>query len=326
MATIRTVIPPELRPRVKGTDVAASEPFESDVEQEHDCHLVLCAPQDDRTAGRLREVASELGFRVWWVNPQSRANLVEFVHALERFGRGRSRPGVLARLPGTADARLADELAMVEDTLSAYAGPVANRLGALCSNISKLWHVQQLAGVREGSVRLPETSATWRVSANASVLEAGRVVKSISGTRSQAVEEGDARLAIEAEGAPFMRQARVAGSNVRAHVVGEAVVAVRISTSGAIDYRYAGDLVGTRCELPPSVQSWCRAAARREGLLLAGVDLIESGGGKWFALEVNPSPAYEVFEDLLDSPAVSELLAVALATEAGPVKSQVPAR
>ena len=99
---------------------------------------------------------------------------------------------------------------------------------------------------------------------------------------------------------------------MRTHVCGDTVVAAKLSFDEAVDYRYAHAVEIQPFRLPQNVTEWCVAAARRERLALAGIDLIMTDDGEWFCFEVNPMPGYDWFEEALtqqgEPPTISELL------------------
>jgi glutathione synthase/RimK-type ligase-like ATP-grasp enzyme len=91
------------------------------------------------------------------------------------------------------------------------------------------------------------------------------------------------------------------------HVVVDRTFASAIESEG-VDYRYASAQLFS-VTLPPDVAERCVALAARLGLLLAGIDLIESVEGGWYCLEANPSPAFTAFDhDGAIALAVADLL------------------
>ena len=53
------------------------------------------------------------------------------------------------------------------------------------------------------------------------------------------------------------------------------------------------------CALPifrPEIAERCVTLAKKLGLVVAGLDLIVTPDGDWHCLEVNPNPAFSVFE------------------------------
>lgn len=103
--------------------------------------------------------------------------------------------------------------------------------------------------------------------------------------------------------APVQFQEHVAGLDVRVHVVGEDVFATAVE-SDASDYRYdnSGDARMTALHLSDDVSARCVALTRRLGLELSGIDLRFADDGRVVCFEVNPSPAYIVYEDQTGQP------------------------
>lgn len=95
--------------------------------------------------------------------------------------------------------------------------------------------------------------------------------------------------------APITLQEEIPGTNVRAFVAGDRVLACEIRTD-ELDYRDDPRVQLERCRLPTEVEAWCRAAARATDLLWAGIDLRRTPEGKHVFLEANPSPMFLGFE------------------------------
>lgn len=119
--------------------------------------------------------------------------------------------------------------------------------------------------------------------------------------------------------APILLQQKLPGPNVRVHVVGNEINAVRIE-SDVVDYRYA-----KRCgkqsmlypeKLAQDIRSRCIALTRNLGLIFSGIDLIYDHKGTLHCLEVNPSPGYSYFEDNNDQ-RISRALAQCLSHKGG---------
>jgi glutathione synthase/RimK-type ligase-like ATP-grasp enzyme len=168
-----------------------------------------------------------------------------------------------------------------------------NRPSAEATNQSKLYQAMLIcrAGLRvPASLVSNDVEEIERFTA-----EKGRVIyKSMSSVRS-IVQELDIR-SLRSLGAmgPAMFQQRIEGRNVRVHVVGEETVACTIE-SGATDYRY-GESRMAPVSLPSEVAARCVGVTRELGLVLSGIDLIETEEGEYYCLEVNPSPAFSVFQ------------------------------
>ena len=203
---------------------------------------------------------------------------------------------------GAADAAKAAEHTQAWSACAEWAPvTVVNRLSAMVSNSSKPLQSQVLASL---GFAIPPMLLTTRPEAvSAFEAEHGPLVfKSASGVRS-IVRPLDAVAWARLEHvrhAPTLFQKRLRGTNLRVHVVGEAVFATEID-SGAIDYRYAGrqgpaaELRATR--LPIELEGCCRRAAEHLGLRFAGLDLMLADDGQVYCFEVNPSPGYSWYED-----------------------------
>lgn len=187
---------------------------------------------------------------------------------------------------------------------------VANRPRAMASNGSKPY---QAALIRRHGLGVPQTLVSndpaavrrfWK--------ESGRVVyKSASGVRSIVHELTDDRGADldRVRHLPTQFQRLLEGTNVRVHVVGDAVFACEI-TSSTIDYRYregADQATMEPVDLPADIAERCVGVAAALDLPFAGIDLLRDAAGQWWCFEVNPSPAYSCFEEPTGLPIAAAL-------------------
>ena len=196
--------------------------------------------------------------------------------------------------------------AILNDWLETADCRVMNRLKNSNSNMSKPYQAQLIS--RTG-LRTPKTLITNQVDRVQNFQkEFGRVIfKSISAHRSIVRELTDAntsRLA-QIKMLPTQFQELIEGDNVRVHVVGEKLFATRIR-SDVIDYRYAADDGGNSTfeptDLPENIAVKCLKLSQVLGLPLCGIDLILTKEGEYVCLEVNPSPAYNCFEEHTGQP------------------------
>ncbi|MDP1917964.1 MAG: ATP-grasp domain-containing protein [Myxococcales bacterium] len=118
--------------------------------------------------------------------------------------------------------------------------------------------------------------------------------------------------------APVIFQERIGGDDLRVMLAGNDIVSsVAIRTpSQHLDFRadpvYSeGDATYEPVELPQAVVHQCRDAARRCGLVFAGIDIKRTPEGEWVFLELNSSPIYLDVEHKLGHPisrAIAELI------------------
>ncbi|HJN37890.1 MAG TPA: ATP-grasp domain-containing protein [Gammaproteobacteria bacterium] len=103
---------------------------------------------------------------------------------------------------------------------------------------------------------------------------------------------------------PVLFQEHLKGDNVRVHVVGDKLHAMRIYSS-AIDYRYCDQRSMSPTQLPKQIQEECFKVAKQLELIFCGIDLVDTETG-WYLLEVNPQPGYPFFDEPKHS--ISQLL------------------
>jgi hypothetical protein len=96
--------------------------------------------------------------------------------------------------------------------------------------------------------------------------------------------------------APVTLQEEIVGTNVRAFVAGDHVVACEINTPH-LDYRDDADPAIAATSLPEDVACACREIARALDLAWTGIDLRRTPDGRHIFLEANPSPMFLGFEE-----------------------------
>ena len=120
------------------------------------------------------------------------------------------------------------------------------------------------------------------------------------------------------KGAPVIFQERIEGDDLRVMLAGEEIVSsVAIRTPEQhLDFRAdpvysGGGATYEEVRLPDDVVAMCREAARKCGLLFAGIDIKRTASGEWVFLELNSSPVYLDVELKLGHPisrAIAELV------------------
>jgi len=204
-------------------------------------------------------------------------------------------PNVLIHVRGIHDA--------VEAWLETTSARVINRTSANDTNNSKPYQ----AMIIRDHFQIPATLVTNDPGAVAAFRqEFGNIIyKSVSGERSIVTAFTDAdldRLHLLSN-APVQFQEYVRGVDVRVHVVGSEVFASSVK-SDAVDYRYdrSGGGAISPMQVSDEVAAECVALSARLGLELSGVDLRYADDGRIVCFEVNPSPAYTVYEDATGQP------------------------
>jgi hypothetical protein len=247
------------------------------------------------------------------------------------------RPYDSVRLPAVADAspEVAARAAAFDDAMLCWSeltsARVVNRPSAMASNQSK---PHQLALIHAQGFRVPETLVTT-VAAEVEAFwgRCGEIIyKSMSGVRSivsRVTPEHRERFSRLAH-SPTQFQQWIPGRDVRVHVAGEEVFACYVGSSAA-DYRYPRNeeevpQITPYC-LPGELAVRCRRLAASLGLHLAGIDLRCTPEGEWYCFEVNPSPAFTFYAEVIGQP-IDDAVARLLANSTGvcpPAKTCSPA-
>jgi RimK-like ATP-grasp domain len=221
-------------------------------------------------------------------------------------------------LPGLDRDRTTDEseLRFLWSWLDSSEARIYNRPRAGLSNESKLG---QASAILRAGFLFPESIVTTSpVAAEAFCsLHGSVVVKGLSGERTvvRRYDASSTNLWANVASCPTLLQEYVAGRQYRVHVVDDFVFVHEIATD-APDYRYASrwglkaTIIAGR--VPPGVAKMCLSLAESLELPLAGLDLISPDPGRWYCLEVNPSPAFDYFEKQCKL-GIAEALAMRLA-------------
>ncbi|MDE2367359.1 MAG: hypothetical protein KGN16_00170 [Burkholderiales bacterium] len=227
-----------------------------------------------------------------------------------------------------------DQAAQVDQALIQWAdlapSGVVNPPAAMAANHAKPYQLQLIQAM---DFEVPPTLVTTEPEAvrEFAALHGRLIYKSVSGVRSivnMLDDHGLARLDDVAH-VPTQFQAWVPGTDVRVHVVGEAVFATEI-VSEANDYRYASksgyDVALAETRLPSGLAQRCIRMAAGMGLKVAGIDLRRTPDNHWFCFEVNPSPAFTYYEAATGQPiaaAIARLLMRADASGAAEPADQI---
>lgn len=251
--------------------------------------IVVIGASADPTAAHFLEQARRAGVSAVRWPAEEMADLLPHLHRLLREVRV---PGIYYRRPGTDDAELERALELVEDLCDVLGRRVVGAISHRGTNFAKPLHTARIGSLPGAARAIPAQVRSVPGAAT------GRLVlKALSAAKAEVVTHATGSGIAHA--VPAHLQERVMGRNVRVHVCGDAVSAVEVG-SARLDYRFDPDFTVRAVQLPASLEQWCRTAARREGIVFAGVDLIVSGTDVR-CLEVNPNPGYHVFEKpLLD--------------------------
>jgi hypothetical protein len=186
-------------------------------------------------------------------------------------------------------------------------GPVINRGLAGAHNSSKPLHETIL---QELGFRVPESITGCDVEELRRFTRDGPTVsKTVCGTRAQTIVVSEADLEeFIPESGPIHLQRMVTGADARVHVVGDDIVAQRLSAD-TVDYRRGGVMDDLEVfELPERIRDLVIAGTRQIGLAFAGWDFKIDSDEQFWCLEVNPMPGYSPYDLRCDGAITRALL------------------
>jgi hypothetical protein len=187
-------------------------------------------------------------------------------------------------------------------------GRVLNRPGCAGDNGSKPLHEVRLRGL---GLRVPASLTASDGELLREFTAAGpTVVKTLSGVRADArLVQAEEFLDFAPATGPVHLQRWVEGDDVRAHVIADQVIALRIR-SPDVDYRRADNAVYEEVNLPTDLAAILVRATAECGLGFAGWDFKLTCEGDFWCLEANPMPGYDFFDRKLDGRISRALLSV----------------
>lgn len=313
-------ITPKLRPDLWGTKLKKRElPIikgdnlteKTNVSPE----VLIIAPEVDKTASYFQNFVRQKGYSVESIYLEDRELISEFIRDIQIELHQSSYPGIYYRSGSSDDPKFNETMAVMHDLLTFYPGVVINRPSRLSLNHSK---PLQMSAIASSENLIISTIPTLLTNLRRKIKKKPRdqtIVKSISGIRSEVVDLTDQRLQQKGNSlnCPVQLQPKLHGINIRAHVCGEAVYALRIHENTGVDYRYGEIMSMELVELPHRIASWCIQSAKKEGLEFAGIDLLyQEMNDCYWCFEINPMPGYSYFEQyLIDSggePVISQWL------------------
>lgn len=240
--------------------------------------------------------------------PQDCYPLSDFTAIYSRMMDVGGIPEVKAEIDGADSKREARQFqAIFENFLDISPARVLNRPRNMASNNSKPFQAQHILAAGFSTPRTLITNDANKVRLFQTEVSAV-IFKSISGVRSIVRElcEADFSRMDSLTQTPVQFQQRVAGYDVRVHVVDKKIFATRIF-SDAVDYRYASQQSGSAArlepfDLPDDIAQKCCALSRDLKLPFAGIDLRIGDDGLTYCFEVNPSPGYSYYENNTNQP------------------------
>jgi len=195
------------------------------------------------------------------------------------------------------NTKLVNLIHMLTNYLDFCEKVVVNKPSAGHSNYSKLSHIQKL---QDFGFKTPNTFIFGSDQSAKNILELneGWISKGISSIRTKAVQF-DFSLYSNLDllnRTPSLFQQRITGFDVRIHLVGCELLALKIQSKN-IDYRYdTTDNDYEEISIPPDIERQCINFCQKEELQFAGIDFKVNQNYDWFILEVNPMPGYNFFD------------------------------
>jgi hypothetical protein len=192
-------------------------------------------------------------------------------------------------------------------------GRVVNRGRGGAHNSSKPLHETVL---RELGFRVPESITACDVEELRRFVRAGPTIsKTVSGVRAETVEVKDEDFeSFEPASGPVHLQRLVVGADARIHVVGDQLIAQRLSGS-AVDYRRGASLDAMEVFDPPvELRQQLVEATRSLALEFGGWDFKITDDDTYWCLEANPMPGYSPYDDRCNG-AISRALLLHLGAE-----------
>ena len=179
--------------------------------------------------------------------------------------------------------------------LTASRALVINRPDADQHNGSKSLHEAELARL---GFAVPESISSSDIAQLADFVDSGRtVIKACCGLRANTRELRIDHLAeYSAARGPVHLQRLITGHDIRAHVVGTEIFAVRIDNSHEVDYRTDHNARYSTTTLPTELQDLLVVATRAQGTVFSGWDLKVDDEGRFWCLESNPMPGYNFYD------------------------------
>ncbi len=190
--------------------------------------------------------------------------------------------------------------------LDSVRGNVINRSLSGAHNSSKPLHETILKSL---GLQVPPSITSSDRTELLDFLRGGACIsKTVCGTRADTRTITAAELeCFETSSGPIHVQRYVQGADARIHVVGEQLVAQRVSVS-QVDYRRAGGISTMELfDLPEQIKRSVVDATRSLGLGFAGWDFKIDNFDNFWCLEANPMPGYSPY-DIRSSGAISDLL------------------
>jgi hypothetical protein len=203
--------------------------------------------------------------------------------------------GSRARWSAEMEIRQSGLLLSLRLWLTASRALVINRPDIDQHNGSKSLHESELARL---GFSVPDSISSSDISELAEFLRGGRaVIKACCGMRANTRELLIDRLGeYSADRGPLHLQRLIPGYDIRAHVVGAEIFAVRIDGGPAVDYRTDRQAQYGAVTLPRELQAVLVEATRIQGMAFSGWDLKVDADERVWCLESNPMPGYSFYD------------------------------
>lgn len=309
----KTFIPKSYRPSVPGSRLQRPHfdlgkvKFLSDFSI-HSCHLVIAAKEDIVPDYFLREIGLESSIKHIYYDDLGIQWDFSFSNGILKIHLSGSviiPIAIYHRHPGVfKDHPYYDKHVAFFEVLDVWEGNLIGQRRDHYHNSSKVY--QGITSIQNATKAVGEQVARYPRSfflkGDFKLLQErfneSLVVKSCSNMRSKVVSEAifSQWEAKNLHYVPTLFQEKINGKDIRVHICGKEIWALKIETKDCIDYRYAskGSVKYKLIKLPRLVKLFCESIAKHENNRLIGIDLMKSGN-TYFCLESNPGPGWSTF-------------------------------
>lgn len=305
----RTFIPPHYRPCVPGAHLCAKPKGASSKKQLRP--IIVIAASEDIVPGKFLQDLTGQADRVSQLFYDDLGVSWDFSFYESKLcifqGETSVYPSAIYhRHPGLKKAQLHyhKHMAFLE-ALEQWAGNCLGQMSCHFHNSSKIY--QLISSLRQAREKADEKAISFPrsffVKGNfdsvSPKLAPSLIVKSCSSQRSKVAtgEEFQNWDKNNIGNLPTLFQEHIRGEDVRVHVCGDTLWALKVQNKDHLDYRYSspGSVNYEKIDLGYPIQNFCKSVSQVENNPLLGIDFVFLGT-RVFCLESNPGPGWSTFD------------------------------